>query len=107
MDEEIRQEAPCRNCRRPREATSLDQFGWCERCRGVVIRRATLAARLVAALGLAIAAYLVFSEIDPGPRSLIVWLVLLVAMYGLLYKVTQRVAFEMIRSRGVAPPPES
>jgi hypothetical protein len=99
-------EAPCRNCERPRDAASLDAFGWCPRCRGAVIRRATLAARLVAALGLAAAAYWVFSAVDPGPRSLIVWLIALVAVYGVLYKVTQRVAFEVIRSRGV-PPPES
>ena len=105
-DEEIRQEAACHNCRRAREATSLDQFGWCERCRRVVIRRATLSARIVAALGLAGGAFWVFTVIDPGPRSLIVWVILLVAVYGLLYKVTQRVAFEVVRSRGVTPPPE-
>lgn len=99
-------EVACTNCRQPREPTSLDQFGWCGRCRGVVIRRATLAARIVAALGLAGAAYWVLSAVDPGPRSLIIWIVLLVALYGVLYKVTQRVTFELIRGRGV-PPPES
>ena len=103
---ETENEVACTNCRQPREPTSLDQFGWCGRCRGVVIRRATLAARLVAALGLAGAAYGVLAGIDPGPRTLIIWIVLLVAFYGVLYKVTQRVAFEMIRARGV-PPPES
>ena len=97
-------QAACRNCAQPREASTLDQYGWCPRCRGVVIRRATLAARIVGALGLAGAAYWVFSTIDPGPRSLIVWLILLVAVYALLYKVTQRVAFEVIRARGVNPP---
>ena len=97
-------EAACRNCAQPRDATTLDQFGWCQRCRAIVIRRATLAARVVAALGLAGAAYWVFAVVDPGPRSLIVWLILLVAVYGLLYKVTQRVAFEVIRARGVRPP---
>ena len=97
-------EAACRNCGQPREANELDQFAWCPRCRGVVIRRATLAARVVAALGLAGAAYWVFEAIDPGPRSLIVWIILLVALYTVLYKVTQRVAFEVVRSRGVRPP---
>jgi hypothetical protein len=97
-------QAPCRNCAQPRDAAALDQFGWCTRCRAVVIRRATLAARLVGALGLAGAAYWVFAAVDPGPRTLIVWLILLVAVYGLLYKVTQRVAFEVIRARGVRPP---
>ena len=99
-------EVACTNCRQPREPTSLDQFGWCGRCRGVVIRRATLTARIVAALALAGAAYAVLVAVDPGPRSLIIWIVLLVALYGVVYKVTQRVAFEMIRARGV-PPPES
>jgi hypothetical protein len=97
-------QAACRNCAQSRDATTLDRFGWCPRCRGVVIRRATLAARVVAALGLAGAAYWVFSAVDPGPRSLIVWLILLVAVYAMLYKVTQRVAFEVIRARGVKPP---
>jgi hypothetical protein len=101
---EIRDEAACRNCGQPREATSLDQFEWCERCRKVVIARATIAARVVGAIGLAIGAYLVFARVSPGPRSLILWLLLLVAVYALLYKVTQRVAFEVIRSRGVKPP---
>ena len=101
---EILHEVACRNCGQPREATTLDQLGWCERCRRVVIKRATLAARVVAALGLAGGAFWVFSVVDPGPRSLIVWLIALVAVYGILYKVTQRVAFEVIRRRGVAPP---
>jgi hypothetical protein len=97
-------EVPCRNCSQPRDPAALDQFGWCPRCRAVVVRRATLAARVVAALGLAISAYWVFSSVDPGPRSLMLWLIALVAVYALLYKVTQRVAFEVIRSRGVRPP---
>ena len=101
---EIRDEVACRNCGQPREATTLDKLGWCERCRSVLIGRATIAARVVAAIGLAIGAYLVFTRIDPGPRSLILWLVLLVAVYALLYKVTQRVSFEIFRSRGVKPP---
>ena len=100
----IRDEVACRNCGQPREATTLDRFGWCERCRGVLVGRATIAARLVAAIGLAIAAYFVFARVDPGPRSLILWLILLVAVYALLYKVTQRVSFEMFRARGVEPP---
>jgi hypothetical protein len=99
-------EAICGNCRHLRPAGTLDAFGWCEKCRGVVIRRARLAARMVAALGLGIAAYWVFAAVDPSPRFLIFWLVLLLAVYTVLYKVVQRVAFEMVRSRGV-PPPES
>lgn len=106
MTDPVAEETPCRNCKRPRATASLDAFGWCEKCRVVVIRRARLAARMVAALGLGIAAYWVFAAVDPSPRFLIFWLVLLLAVYTVLYKVVQRVAFEMVRSRGV-PPPES
>ena len=101
---EIRDEVTCRNCGEPREATTLDKFGWCERCRKVVIARATITARVVAAIGLAIGAYVVFAQVDPGPRTLILWIILLVAIYALLYKVTQRVSFEIFRARGVKPP---
>ncbi len=84
----------------------MDRYRWCNGCRAVVIRRATLAARIIGALALAAAATWVFAVVAPGPRSLIVWLVLLGAVYFIVYKITQRVAFEIIRSRGV-PPPEA
>ena len=95
---------PCRNCRQPRDETDLDAYGWCEACRAVIIRRATLAARFVAVLGASGFGIWVFSAAEPGPRSLIFWLVLIVAVYYVLYKLTQRVSFEIIRSRGVPPP---
>ena len=101
---ETRDEVTCRSCGQPREATTLDRFGWCERCRRVLVARATIAARVVAAVGLAISAYFVFARVDPGPRSLILWIILLLAIYAVLYKVTQRVSFEIFRGRGVKPP---
>jgi hypothetical protein len=106
VSDPVAEETPCRNCERPRATARLDAFGWCEKCRAVVIRRATLAARTVAALGLALGAYWVFASVEPSPPFLILWILLLIAIYTVLYKVVQRVAFEVFRSRGV-PPPES
>lgn len=96
--------ASCQNCRDLHAVSELDRFGWCERCRRVVVGRATLAARLIAGLTLAGLAYWVMAVLDPNPRFLIAWLLLVLVVYAVVYKVTQRVAFEMFRSRGVPPP---
>jgi len=69
-----------------------------------VIRRATLAARVAAALAAGIVAAVIFTMVAPGPRSLIVWLVLIGAVYYFVFKLAQRVSFEAIRARGVPPP---
>jgi DNA-directed RNA polymerase subunit RPC12/RpoP len=100
-------EYPCRNCGRDFPGTRLDRRMWCPDCRKEVIRRATTIARLaglVAALGLAA---WIFTMLGPSPRFLVVYLVMIVAAYFFLYKMTQRVAFEIIRGRGVPPPPEA
>ena len=94
----------CRNCREPRSEEALDQFGWCGACRAVVVRRATLIGRLAGIVTATLFGIWVFDSIAPGPRTMIFWLVLIGAVYFLLYKVVQRVSFEMIRSRGVPPP---
>lgn len=94
----------CRNCGNPHPAEELDQFGWCTGCRSVVVRRATLFGRAAGILGASLFGIWVFDTMQPGPRSMIVWLVLIAAVYFLLYKVVQRVSFEMVRSRGVSPP---
>ena len=97
---------PCRNCGRVPQDGELDHFGWCNRCRAAVIRRATWAARVAATVVTLLFAGWVFAVLDPGPRILIVWLVLIAAVYFLVYKLTQRVSFEAIRARGVPPPEE-
>jgi hypothetical protein len=77
---------------------------WCPDCRRVVIRRATWFGQgvgLLAALSLAL---WIFSLVGPSPRFLMAYLIMVVAAYFFLYKLTQRVAFEIIRSRGVPPP---
>ena len=93
-------ESPCQNCGELNLDTDLDKGGWCQKCRALVVKRSAIAARIVAALVLAAAAFWVFSAQNLS-RFLILWLVLLLGLYALAYKITQRVAFELIRDRGV------
>lgn len=95
---------PCRNCGREFPGTQLDRRMWCPDCRREVIRRATWVARvlgLLAALGLG--AWIV-SLVGTSPRFLMAYLIMIVAAYFFIYKLSQRVAFEIIRGRGVPPP---
>jgi DNA-directed RNA polymerase subunit RPC12/RpoP len=99
-------EYPCRNCGRPYPGGQLDRRMWCPDCRRIVIRRATLVGRIVGLLtALGLAAW-IFSMVGPSPRFLMAYLVMIVAAYFFLYKLSQRVAFEIIRGRGVPLPPE-
>lgn len=94
----------CENCGRVFPGKQLDRRNWCPDCRRELIRRATVVARIVAfiaALGIGI---WVFTIVGTGSRFLMAYLVMIVAAYLFLYKMTQRVAFEVIRSRGVPPP---
>lgn len=95
--------AACRNCGRLREESALDATRWCESCRAVVIHRASLWGR---ALGLLIASLLgawIFLAIDPEIIPVVVWLVLIAATYVFVSKLVRRIAFEIIRGRGVPP----
>ncbi len=98
---------PCSNCGRLYADEELDRLRWCSSCRQVVIRRANLWARGAGLLaGLAAAAWVVFG-IGPSPRfPLVLWLVLIVAVYYFTMKIIRRIAFEIIRSRGVPPAEE-
>lgn len=95
---------PCRNCERLYPDEELDRLLWCPSCRQVVIRRANLWARGAGLLaGLATAAWVVLG-IGPSARfPFVLWLVLIVAVYYFTMKIIRRVAFEVIRSRGVPP----
>lgn len=96
----------CGNCRREREAGDLDALGWCSDCRHEVVRRATLVAHLLGGLGAVVVGLWVVTVIQPGARFMLVWVVLVGLTYFVLYKLARRVAFEVIRSRGVPPPEE-
>lgn len=95
----------CRNCEREFPVTELDKRMWCAECRARVIRRSSFVARVVAFIGALGLSIWIYYLVGPAPRFLVVYLVMVVAAYIFLYKLTQRVAFEVIRARGVPPPP--
>ena len=96
--------ATCANCGREWPAASFDPAGWCAQCRREVVRRATVIAHALAGVAAVIAGLWVIAMVRPGPRFVVVWLVLVGLVYFVLYKLARRVAFEVIRSRGVRPP---
>lgn len=98
--------ARCANCGREVPAVDLDPGGWCATCRAEVVRRATLIARIIGGLGALMVGLWVVVVVLPGARLLLIWLLLVAAVYFLLYKLARRVSFEVIRSRGVPPPEE-
>ncbi|CAN5655727.1 hypothetical protein BH23GEM6_BH23GEM6_12220 [soil metagenome] len=99
-------EAECRNCQRTYSRDRLDRQRWCDRCRGVVVRRATIVGRLTGLAGSLLLMSWVFWTVGSAPRFFVGWLALVVATYFFLYTLTRRVAFEVIRGRGVPPPEE-
>lgn len=95
----------CANCGRTYPAKEMDVGGWCVRCRAQLVRRSGLLARLIAfvfTLGLAA---LIYSRAAGNSTFLVAYVVLVVATYFLVVRIAQRVAFEILRSRGVPPPP--
>ena len=95
----------CRNCGRSYTLDELDRARWCERCRAVVIRRATILGRALGLVAsLALLAW-ILTAVGASPRFLVAWGILVFAVYFFVYKVTQRVAFEIIRGIGVRRPP--
>ncbi|MGH7458938.1 MAG: hypothetical protein ACREKN_07650 [Longimicrobiaceae bacterium] len=80
-----------------------DDALWCPACRAGVIRRASVWGRVVGIMvGGGFGAWIVFG-VSPSRRFLIVWLALVAAAYWLSFKIGRRVAFEVVRSRGVPP----
>jgi DNA-directed RNA polymerase subunit RPC12/RpoP len=95
---------PCQNCGREFPGSKLDRRLWCQECRRVVVRRATWVGQTVGVVAaLSLGAY-VFSVVGSSPRFMMAYLIMIAAAYFFLYKLTQRVAFEIIRGRGVPPP---
>ncbi len=90
----------CGNCGRTGPAAKLDAEGWCAACREQVVRRATWWARGAAVAAALLAGWWVAAVLTPQ-RLLIGWLVLVGVVYFFVYSLVRRVAFELIRSRGV------
>lgn len=100
-------EYDCRNCGRNFPGGQLDRWLWCPGCRREVIRRATRIARVVGLGTAAILGFWIFSIVGTSPRFFVAYMVMIVAAYFFLFKMTQRVAFELIRRQGVPAPPET
>jgi hypothetical protein len=96
----------CRNCGRTRPADRLDRHRWCDGCRAAVVKRATVVARFTALGGSLLLMIWILATVGTAPRFLVGWLALVAATYFFLYTLTRRVAFEVIRGRGVPPPEE-
>lgn len=94
----------CGNCGRSYPTKEIDGAGWCVRCRAELVRRSGMVARLVAfvfTLGLATVIY----SRTSGSNFLMMYVVAVFATYFLVARITQRVAFEVLRARGVPSPP--
>jgi hypothetical protein len=98
------EEFECANCRRLFPAAELDQSRWCPDCRAIVVRRATIVGRLSGIIFATALGIWIFSVVGAGSRFLMAYVIMIAAAYFFLFKLTQRVAFEVIRSRGVPPP---
>jgi hypothetical protein len=92
----------CRNCGRETREGRLDSLRWCQRCREIVIRKAGRWARVVALLTAILTAVAIAFRIGT-PNFLVLWAVLLVAVYAFVFLLARRIAFEIIRARGVDP----
>jgi len=94
----------CANCGRSYPASELDAAGWCKACRAEVVRRASLYARGAALFVSLIVAAWIALAIGPSSRFIVGWMALVAATYLVTARLVRRIAFEIIRNRGVPPP---
>jgi hypothetical protein len=78
---------------------------WCPACRQQVVRRSARWARAIAILATLGVGLWIALTIRPT-RFMVVWMAILIAIYVLVSRIVQRVAFEIIRARGVPAPEE-
>jgi len=97
----------CEICGESFPAAELGRGGLCSGCRREVVRRATIVARVVAVLGALLAAVWLMTVVQPTQRFLLLWLVLIAGVYMVLFTLTRRVAFEVIRNRDIRVPEET
>lgn len=98
--------ASCPNCRRPVEVGAGDSAGWCTECRRRLVRRATLTGHVAGVVLVAAMLWWLVTVIQPGERFVLIWMLLAAALYFALFRVVRRMAFEIIRTRGVRPAAE-
>jgi hypothetical protein len=97
-------EVECRNCGREVPRLDVDRQFWCADCRDVVVSRATVWARLSAVAVTVGVIIWISTGVLTTQRFLVLWMLMVAAIYLLVYKIVRRIAFEVIRSRGVPPP---
>jgi len=93
----------CRNCGH-HVAGETPDHGWCNACRGTVVKRSSAWAVLPALVVVGLYLWMLgwFGLYDS--MFLIVWIALGAALGWVAFKVARRVFFDVIRSRGVKPP---
>lgn len=96
----------CSNCGRTRVGETPDPAGWCAACRGEVVRQATRMARVAAVVAVVLAALVLAWTGAFGSLFMVGWLALAALLVYGVFKIVRRVAFDVVRSRGVTPPPE-
>jgi hypothetical protein len=73
---------------------------WCQHCRQHVIQRAAKWSRVIALVFTLLVGVWIAASIRPT-RFLVIWMAMLAATYVVVYKISQRVSFEVIRTKGV------
>lgn len=97
--------AACRRCGRDPADGKTDAAGWCDECRGGVVRRATpLAFAVTAAFSVAYLLVLWWTGALQSTNFVVFWLALGALLAFGTYKVARRVAFDVIRSRAAHVP---
>ncbi|MDB4951622.1 MAG: hypothetical protein JWM27_4271 [Gemmatimonadetes bacterium] len=94
----------CRSCGRRRTGEKPDAGGWCTACRAEVVRRATTPARLATGAFAALEVALLVWAGAFSSRFLVMWVAVAALLGFAAFKVARRVAFEVVRSRGVTLP---
>lgn len=95
----------CRNCGRTREG-SPDPAGWCTPCRRVLVARTLLPAAAATAVFVALLVALLVWAGAFESRFMMAWTSLAALLGFGAWKVSRRVAFEVLRARGTIVPEE-
>lgn len=95
----------CRNCGRPREG-SPDPAGWCAPCRRVLVARTLLPAGVTTVLFVVLLLTLLGWMGAFESRFMVAWTALAALLSLAVWKVSRRVAFEVMRARGSIEPKE-
>lgn len=95
----------CRNCGRTRDGRA-DPAGWCAPCRAALVARTLLPAGAVTALAAVLLAALLVWAGAFESRFMVGWTALAALLGFAVWKVSRRVAFEVLRVRGRIVPEE-